>query len=357
MTAVITRPAVAPARPGPPPGPRRSVVTLGIATLLVLLLGGSVLAAAAVGASGLGPGHVLQSIGHHLGLTPVGLPRLDDAIIWEIRLPRVITAGLVGAALALSGAVMQTLTRNPLADPYLLGLSSGAALGAVSVLLLGLGLVLPVAAFLGAMLALAAALALTGRAAARGSTRIVLAGIAVAQICSAATSFVIFSAAQGDSYREVLAWLMGSLGGAEWSSLTVAGPIIVVAALLLIGYARSLDAFVFGDQVAASLGVATGPTRLVLLGLVALLTGSAVAVSGAIGFLGLTLPHAVRFLTGPAHGRLLPVLAPAGAIFLIWTDTAARTVLAPEEVPVGILTALIGAPVFGVLLWRQRRSA
>lgn len=324
---------------------------------LAIMLAGSILAATAIGSSGLGPAQVLQSIGHHLGLASTGLPRLDDAIIWDIRLPRVITAAFVGAALALSGAVMQTLTRNPLADPYLLGLSSGAALGAVSVLLLGLGLVLPLAAFLGAMLALAGALALTGRAASRGSTRIVLAGIAVAQICSAATSFVIFSAADGDSYREVLAWLMGSLGGADWASLAVAGPIIVAASLLLLGYARSLDAFVFGDQLAASLGIATGPTRLILLGLVALLTGSAVAISGAIGFLGLTLPHAARFLTGPAHGRLLPVLVPAGAIFLIWTDTAARTVLAPEEIPVGILTALIGAPVFCLLLWRQRKTA
>jgi iron complex transport system permease protein len=357
MTAVIPRPTEAPSRPAPPdrrtPGP---LVWLA-AVALVILLAGSILAAAAVGASGLGPAHVAQSITHHLGLSPVGLPRLDDAIIWDIRLPRVITAALVGAALALSGAVMQTLTRNPLADPYLLGLSSGAALGAVSVLLLGLGLVLPLAAFLGAMLALAGALALTGRAAASGSTRIVLAGIAIAQICSAATSFVIFSAGAGDSYREVLAWLMGSLGGADWASLVVAGPIIVAASLVLIGYARTLDAFAFGDGLAASLGVATGPARLILLGLVALLTGSAVAVSGAIGFLGLTLPHAVRFLTGPAHARLLPVLAPAGAIFLIWTDTAARTVLAPQEVPVGILTALIGAPVFCFLLWRQRRAA
>lgn len=357
MTAVITRPPSAPPRPEPSPRRASRALPWLAGAALVIMLGGSVLAATAVGSSGLGPAQVLQSIGHHLGLTSIGLPRLDDAIIWDIRLPRVITAALVGAALALSGAVMQTLTRNPLADPYLLGLSSGAALGAVSVLLLGLGLVLPVAAFLGAMLALAGALALTGRAAAQGSTRIVLAGIAVAQICSAATSFVIFSAAQGDSYREVLAWLMGSLGGAEWSSLAVAGPIIIIAGLVLIGYARSLDAFVFGDQLAASLGVATGPTRLVLLGLVALLTGAAVAISGAIGFLGLTLPHAVRFLTGPGHGRLLPVVAPAGAIFLIWTDTAARTVLAPEEVPVGILTALIGAPVFCVLLWRQRRAA
>ncbi|GAB3766519.1 iron chelate uptake ABC transporter family permease subunit [Microlunatus parietis] len=357
MTAVITRSPAAPSESPRPTGRRAGTPVWLVGLVLVILLAASVLAATAVGASGLGPAHVLQSIGHHLGLTPVGLPRLDDAIIFDLRLPRVLTAALVGAALALSGAVMQTLTQNPLADPYLLGLSSGAALGAVSVLLLGVGLVLPLAAFLGAMLALAGALALAGRAATRGSTRIVLAGIAVAQICSAGTSFVIFSNAQGDSYREVLAWLMGSLGGADWSSLAVAGPIIVAAGLVLLGYARSLDAFAFGDQLAGSLGVATGPTRMILLGLVALLTGSAVAVSGAIGFLGLTLPHAVRFVTGPAHARLLPVLAPAGAIFLVWTDTAARTVLAPEEVPVGILTALIGAPVFCVLLWRQRRAA
>ncbi|GIG29172.1 putative F420-0 ABC transporter permease subunit [Cellulomonas marina] len=335
---------------------RRAPLTLLVGAGALVLLA-SVLVAVTLGASGLGVAEVVRSVGTHAGLDVVPLDRLQDAIVWQIRLPRVLTAAAVGAGLALAGAVMQSLTRNPLADPYLLGLSSGASVGAVAVLLLGLGVLLPVAAFVGALAALLASLALARTGAALSPGRAVLAGLAVSQLCAALTSFVIFWTAQGDSYREILTWLMGSLAGAHWSSVGIAGLAVLVVGTVLAAAAGRLDAFAFGDTAAAALGVAVDRTRWTLLVLVAVLTGCLVAVSGSIGFVGLVVPHAVATLTGPSHRRLLPVAALAGAVVLVWADTLARTVFEPRELPVGIVTALIGVPVFAVLLRRGRGPA
>ena len=277
--------------------------------------------------------------------------------MWDLRLPRVLTAAAVGAGLALAGAVMQSLTRNPLADPYLLGLSSGASLGAVAVLVVGVSLLLPVAAFAGALLALVATLALARSGSTLSPGRTVLAGLAVSQMAAAGTSFVIFWSSTGDSYREILNWLLGSLAGATWASVAIAGIAVVAVGTVLLLSATRLDAFAFGDTSAAALGIDVDRTRWTLMTVVALLTGAMVAVSGAIGFVGLILPHAVSSLTGPAHRRLLPVAALSGAVFLIWADTLARTVFDPRELPVGIVTALIGVPVFAFLLRRGKGSA
>jgi len=328
---------------------------------LLLGLGGaalvvSLLVAVTIGPADLGVGEVARVVGHHLGL--VGdVPPLHDAIVWDLRLPRVLTAAAVGAGLAAAGAVMQSLTRNPLADPYLLGLSSGASLGAVAVLVLGVAVLLPVAAFVGAISALVATLALARTGGAVTPTRAVLAGLAVSQLAAAATSFVIFWTATGDSYREILSWLMGSLAGTTWSSVAIAGGALLVVGSVLVATATRLDAFTFGDTAAAALGIDVDRTRWTLMTLVALLTGALVAVSGAIGFVGLVLPHAVSVLTGPAHRRLLPVAAVTGGVFLIWADTLARTVFAPREIPVGIVTALVGVPVFALILRRGRGAA
>ncbi len=295
-----------------------------------------------------------------LALTDPGsgsLTPLQEAIVRDLRLPRILTAAAVGAGLALSGAVIQALTRNPLADPYLLGLSSGASLGAVTVLLLGAAVVLPVAAFAGAMLAMAATLALAGALGSITPTRTVLAGLAVSSLASAAASFVVFWTAQGDSYREVLGWLMGSLAGTTWSSTLIALPALAVVGIPLLFCGRILDAFAFGDTAASALGVPVPAVRWTLLGATALLTGAMVSVSGSIGFVGLVLPHAVRMLAGPSNRALLPLSALAGALFLVLADTAARTVFDPREIPVGIVTALIGAPFFILLLLRRRSGA
>ncbi len=323
--------------------------------LLATVLAASVVLAVTIGPSDVTIAQVLASVGHHLGGDVTTPPHLVDAIVWELRIPRVLTAAAVGAGLGLSGAVMQSLTRNPLADPYLLGLSSGASLGAVAVLLLGLAAALPVAAFVGALVALALSLALARVDGTLTPTRAVLAGLAVSQLCAAGASLVIFATATGDSYREIITWLMGSLAGATWSSVLLAAVAVAVVGTVLLARARTLDAFAFGDTAAAALGIGVDRTRWTLLTLVALLTGAMVAVSGSIGFVGLVLPHAVRALTGTPHRRLLPAVALVGGTFLVWADTLARTVLEPQELPVGVVTALVGVPVFVVLL--RRRAA
>jgi iron complex transport system permease protein len=326
---------------------------------LGVLLAASVIAAVTIGPAGLSPADVLASVAAHLGIGEPTLTPLRDGIVWELRMPRVLTAAAVGAGLALCGAVMQALTRNPLADPYLLGLSSGASVGAVVVIVLGAGLLLPLAAFAGALAALVATLALANAAGAGAltPTRTVLAGLAVSSVFGAVTSLVIFWSATGDSYREILNWLLGSLAGTDWWSVAIAGGAVVLIGIPLLASARTLDAFAFGDSAAAALGVHVGRSRALLLTGTALLTGALVAVSGSIGFVGLVLPHAVRILVGSRHRALLPLSALAGAVFLVWADTGARALFDPRELPVGILTALIGGPVFALLMLRSRRRS
>ncbi len=314
----------------------------------------SITIAVTIGPADISFGDVWASIASHVGLGESPLSVLRDGIVWELRLPRVLTAAAVGAGLALSGAVMQAITRNPLADPYLLGLSSGASLGAVAVLLLGAAVLLPVAAFVGAMAALVVTLLLASALGAITPTRTVLAGLAVSAFAGAVTSLVIFWTVTGDSYREILGWLLGSLSGARWPAVAITVAAILIAGIPVMLTGRLLDSFAFGDVSAASLGVNVSATRWGLLAASALLTGAMVSVSGSIGFVGLVLPHAVRLLVGPGHRALLPLAALSGAIFLVWADTAARSLFEPRELPVGIVTALIGAPVFALLLARRR---
>lgn len=332
---------------------RIAVSTLALAVALVA----SITVSVTFGAADLTVAEVWGSIGANLSGTPSPLDPLRDGIVWQLRLPRVLTAAAVGAGLALVGAVMQAVTRNQLADPYLLGLSGGASFGAATVLLLGAAVLLPVAAFAGAMVALVATLALAGAFGPLTPTRTVLAGVAVSSFATALTSFVIFWTASGDSYREILGWLLGTLATARWSEAALAGIAFLVIGIPLMLSGRTLDAFAFGDRSAASLGVPVAGVRWGLLGASALLTGAMVAVSGAIGFVGLVLPHAVRLLTGPGNRALLPLSALAGAVFLVWADTIARTAFEPRELPVGIITALVGAPVFAALLLRRRSAA
>lgn len=328
------------------------------AALLAVVLVISVIVATTIGPAELTPSEVWASILHRLGLGPSPLTPLQDGIVWELRLPRVLTAASVGAGLAVCGAVMQALTRNPLADPYLLGLSSGASLGAVAVLLLGVGLLLPVAAFAGAMLALVLTLALAGSAGGLTPGRTILAGLAVSALTGAVTSLAIFWTVTGDSYREILGWLLGSLAGARWPAVGIAGVAVLAIGLPLVLFSgRTLDAFAFGDTQAASLGIDVTRVRWLLLAAAAALTGALVSVSGAIGFVGLVLPHMVRLVAGSGHRMLLPLSALAGASFLVWADTLARSAFEPRELPVGVLTALIGAPVFAALLLRRRVRA
>jgi len=323
------------------------------AAILTVALVASIVVAVTIGPADIRFDEVWASIASHVGLGTSPLPVLRDGIVWELRLPRVLTAAAVGAGLAIAGAVMQAITRNPLADPYLLGLSSGASLGAVAVLLLGAAVLLPLAAFVGAMIALGVTLLLASSLGAITPTRTVLAGVAVSSLAAAITSLVIFWTVTGDSYREILGWLLGSLAAARWPAVAIAVVGLVVAGVPIMLAGRRLDAFAFGDVSASSLGVNVPATRWGLLAASALLTGAMVSVSGAIGFVGLVLPHAVRLLVGPGHRALLPLSALVGAIFLVWADTAARSVFEPRELPVGIVTAIVGAPIFALLLSRR----
>lgn len=311
------------------------------------------LAAVCFGAAGIAPADALASLAARLGIGTTPLGRIDDAIVVDLRLPRVLAACAVGAGLAIVGAVMQALVRNPLADPYLLGVSSGASVGAVLVLIAGLGVLLPVAAFAGALLALLATLGLAGAAGGATPTRTVLAGVVVASAASALVSLVIFWQADGDAFREILAWLLGSLASIGWPSALIA---LVGAALALplLASGRMLDALALGDSAAGALGVDVRRTRWVLLVACALVTGVLVSVSGAIGFIGLVVPHAVRLVVGSAHALLLPASGLAGAIVLLVADTVARAAFDPRELPVGIVTALIGAPIFAALMLTGR---
>ncbi len=330
----------------------RSVPVLG---LLVLALALTVVGATTFGPSPLGAGDVWSVLGAHLGWGgPV--TSTQEAIIWDIRLPRVALAGVVGAGLAVVGAVMQATMRNPLADPYLLGVSAGASLGAVIVFvgISGAAFGLTLGAFGGAMLAFAVVVALgVGRSLSLDPARVILAGVAVAALFDAVTSLLVISQSDPQGTRGILYWLLGSLAGASGGDLRIATPSLVIGLSLLIFQARSLNAMAFGDADAASLGIDVNRVRWMVLATGALLTGALVAVSGAIGFVGLLLPHAGRLLVGRDHRVLLPAVALAGAIFLIWADTAARTAFAPQEIPVGVATALVGAPVFALVLIRR----
>lgn len=326
------------------------------AWILGAALVASLVLAITVGPAAITPLDVWSSVLHHLGLGDSPLSALRDGIVWQLRLPRVLTAAAVGAGLALSGAVMQAITRNPLADPYLLGLSGGASLGAVAVLVLGATVLLAPAAFVGALGALLATLLIARASGPLSPARTVLAGVAVSAFSAAVTSFIIYWTATGDSYREILAWLLGSLAGARWSAVLIAVGAIVVVGIPLLLSGRVLDAFAFGDTAAAALGVHVERTRWLLLVATALLTGALVSVSGSIGFIGLVLPHAIRLLVGTANRLVLPLSALLGAVVLVWADTAARTVFDPRELPVGIVTAIVGAPLFVLLLLRRVKA-
>ncbi|MFJ4935841.1 FecCD family ABC transporter permease [Streptomyces pseudovenezuelae] len=324
----------------------------GLAALLV-----SIAVAVTIGPADISTGDVWASVAAHLGFGASELAPLRDGIVWNLRMPRTLLAAVCGAGLAVCGAVMQSLLRNPLADPFVLGVSSGASTGAVAVVVLGVGggaVSLSAGAFLGALLSFALVLLLSHTLGA-GTDRVVLSGVAAMQLFSALTSFTVLTSADAETTRGVLFWLLGSLTGADWGQVLLCTAVLAVVLVVCLGYARTLDAFSFGDDAAAGLGVQVTRTRLILLCATALLTAALVSCAGAIGFVGLVLPHATRALTGPGHARLLPVTALTGAVFLVWVDTLARTVLDPQEVPVGVVTSLIGVPAFVVVLYRGRR--
>lgn len=329
---------------------------LGLSALLVV----TVIAGVGIGAVTIAPDVVARIIGHHLLGWPqqVDWSTAQDSIVWQVRLPRVILGVVVGAGLAVSGVALQAMVRNVLADPYLLGVTSGASTGAAAAILFGIGAAfgenaLSFSAFIGAALA-SAAVYLIARAGGRvTSVRLLLAGVAVGYALYATTSFLIFASDSPEGARSVLFWLLGSLGLARWSiplAVVFAAVAVTIAGLMVWG--RGLDALAIGDETAHTLGVSPTRFRVQLLLLVSLSVGTVVAAAGGIGFVGLVIPHIARRFVGASHRRALPVAALIGATFLVWADVAARTTLRPQEIPIGIITALVGSPFLIVLVRR-----
>jgi iron complex transport system permease protein len=275
----------------------------------------------------------------------------------DTRLPRVLLGALVGAGLSIVGVVLQALVRNPLADPHIIGVTAGASVGATAVIVLGLGgaglYTLSLAAFVGALAALVLVYVLARRGGRLSPLRLILAGVAVSYLFAAITSFLVFQADDVTSARSVTFWLLGGLGAARWSTLTLPAMAVLGGTVLLAVQARRLDAIMLGDDTAASLGVDPSRFRKQLFVVAALVAGLLAAVAGGIGFVALMIPHMARLVVGSAHRRLVPVAALGGATFLIWADVGARTLFAPEELPIGVITAFCGAPFF---LWLLRRG-
>ncbi|MGH8948690.1 MAG: FecCD family ABC transporter permease [Acidimicrobiia bacterium] len=346
----------------PDPSPRLSKLGWG-PTLLVLgvLLGCAVLGIA-VGAVDLPVGAVVAELLDKVPGIDIesGLSEREAAILWELRVPRVVLAGMVGGMLAIAGAGFQGVFRNPLADPYLLGVAAGAGLGAT----LAIAYVpdadgwvispLPVAAFAGAVLGVAVTYAL-GRSATRtyAAATLILAGVAVAAFLTATQTFI--QQRNTETFREVFAWIMGALGTVGWGEVTLILPYVIASALSLLLYRRLMDVMGVGDEEADSVGIKAARVRLVVVAAATLGTAAAVAVSGLIGFVGIIVPHAIRLVLGSSYRIILPLSLGFGAAFLIIADLIARTVIAPAEVPIGVITAFFGAPFFLVVLARARR--
>jgi iron complex transport system permease protein len=350
-TAGGTRPQTQPVAPRRRRRPGLVLAGSGAALVLALLAG------VWVGALPLPPGAVVVTLLDRLAGLRLsgGLTGTQEAVLLQLRLPRVILAALVGAGLAISGASYQGVFRNPLADPYLLGAAAGAGLGATLVIAyspsqtLGPFGVVPLAAFVGALVGVGCALLLGTAAGGSHSPTLLLAGVAVAAFLAAAQTLV--QQQNTDDLREVYGWLLGQLGRTQWSDVVLVLPYLVPACLVLLFCGRPLDVLAVGDDEASALGVHPGRLRLLVILAASMATASAVAVSGLIGFVGLVVPHIARRLVGGSHARVLPVSLLVGGAFLVLADLVARVVLAPAELPIGVVTAFVGAPFVAALLW------
>lgn len=332
-------------------------LTVPLVAVILALTAVSVVYSVNIGSETLDSDAVWQVVISHLNGTVSDDPAVE-AIVWELRLPRALLSVIVGAGLGIAGCGMQTLVRNPLADPYLLGVSAGASVGATAVItfgvLSGFGLwSISVGALLGS---LGAALAVYLVAMAQGGLtpiRLVLSGVVLSSAFSAIASFLVFKGPDPRAAQSVLFWLLGSVSGAQWDRLALPAIVVLVCLLLMLLASGWLDALAWGPDAAAALGVPVGWVRQMLFLLLAVLVGVLVAVSGGIGFVGLVIPHLCRMVVGSVHRRLLPVAAAVGGLFLLWVDVASRVIVAPAEVPLGVVTGLIGAPVFLIVMGRR----
>ncbi|HEY5277621.1 MAG TPA: iron ABC transporter permease [Coriobacteriia bacterium] len=332
---------------------RAIVVLLALAGVLVL----ACVAGAAFGAVPIAARDVIDAVAAALRGGPL---TSTQTLIMELRLPRVVLAALVGACLAAAGTLYQALFRNALADPYILGVSSGAGLGAaLAFAITGTGTLAlvapPLAAFVGALLTILLVAALATRRGVMDTLSLLLAGVAVSYTLAALTSFVLV--VRREQMSRIVFWMMGGLQGATWMQVGIVGAMLVVGLAVPLVFARELNIMLLGDERAGELGVDVERVKRIILAAASLVVSAAVSVSGLIGFVGLMTPHAARLVLGPDHRLLLPASVLSGAIVMVLADLVARVVLAPVELPVGIVTALAGGPVFVWLLVRSRRGA
>ncbi|WP_448410851.1 FecCD family ABC transporter permease [Mycolicibacterium sp. XJ647] len=335
----------------------RRVSVVALTTVLAILTAVSIVVSVAFGAEQIPLGDVWRTvIGRFTGAT---VETGYDVIVWDLRLPRSVLAAIVGAGLALAGALMQALVRNPLAEPYLLGVSAGAAVGATAVMTLGALAALGIWALSGGALmgALVAALTVYLVARAQGgltALRLILSGVVLSSAFMALSSLLVFTAGDPHAAESVMFWLLGSVAGATWAKVPLAGAVVLISFIGALLIHSWLDAYAAGADTATSLGVPVPALRNALFLMQAVLVGVLVAVSGGIGFVGLIVPHAARLVVGATHRAMLPVAVCTGALFLVWVDVISREMAAPREMPLGIVTGLIGAPVFLFLMGRRR---
>ncbi|HYJ61478.1 MAG TPA: iron ABC transporter permease [Actinomycetota bacterium] len=336
-------------------GRRIAVIAVALGFVVLAVLIGVLVGPADLSASG-----ILHALfGWVPGVGDGSLTSQESTILWQLRAPRVVLACIVGACLSISGASYQGAFRNPLADPYLLGAAAGAGLGATLVIIYGAATftdgtpILPIASFVGALAGVALAYAIGGSMGGRTTVALVLAGVAVASFLTAIQTFI--QQRNVDSLREVYTWILGRLTTAGWSDVVLILPYAVIAIVLLVLHGRMLDVLGVGDDEAASLGMKPARTRLIIVAAASLATAAAVAVAGLIGFVGIIVPHAVRLVVGTSNRWVVPLSAIGGAAFLVLADVVARTAVSPGELPIGVVTALVGAPAFALLLRRSGR--
>jgi iron complex transport system permease protein len=318
----------------------------------------SLTAGLAIGPFGIGPGAIGGSALSHLPVLHVDgrLGPIDEAILWQVRAPRVVLAALVGGMLAIAGSAYQGVFRNPLADPYLLGVAAGAGLGATLAIAyagVGTGQLLPLAAFVGAVVGVAGAYVLGRSAGGASSTgALILAGVAVAAFMTAAQTFL--QQQNSEALREIYSWLLGGFTTADWHEVALVAPWVAVSSAVILAHRRSLDVLSVGDEEAANLGMNVRRVRLTIVTAATAGTAAAVAFSGLIGFVGIIVPHTIRLLVSSSYRAIVPLSLLVGAGFLVLTDILARTALSPAEVPIGVVTAFLGAPFFAVVLRKSR---
>lgn len=329
--------------------------------LALVILVAALFFGTAVGETRIPLGTVIDVLAVKFGLAEREVSAVQTGVIWHYRLSRAVVAACGGAGLALSGLILQALLRNPLAEPYLLGISAGASTGAVAVSVAGIGagaLSMSAGAFAGALTAFALvallARAAGGGAGARGVGVIILAGIAGSQMFNALTALIIAQSASAEQARGIMFWLLGNLSGVRWPDTWLALPMAGMGLGVALWHARTLDAFTFGADSAASLGINLRRVQALLIGTAALVTAIMVSIAGAIGFVGLVVPHAMRIIVGPRHVRLVPATALAGAVFLVVSDVVSRITIPGQVLPIGVITALVGAPAFALIMIRGR---